>query len=255
MEVVTYQAGAPLAGVVPEGSPKPEATITTQVVPVTLDTLAHWIKVTRRALADEAMVRDLISGGLMRGVNDKAEAEAAGVIQGGTYGTVAGDDMLQSVRLGLANVQAAGFRPNAVLINPADAALLDFAIWGFSGNVTTNNSIFGLQVVAANAITAGTAFVGDFVNGAKFLYQGAAQLYVTDSDVSDGATVTSDFRHNRITFLAEMTAKTVIVQPAAIVECTPTTGVITQSGPGLASRIGQAIHGSEEPKESKAGRR
>lgn len=229
VEIVTYQSGAPLAGVVPEGSAKPEATITTAVTPVTLDTLAHWIEVTRQALEDEAMVRDLISGGLLRGVNDKAEALAAGVIQGGTYSTVAGSNMLESIRLGVAQVQTAGFNPNAVLINPADAATLDGIIWGLgSGFPTVTGGIFGLRIVPAAAITAGSAFVGDFNAGAKYLYTGAAQLYVSDSDVGIvAAAAVSNFKRNVITFLAEMRSKTVLVRTEAIVECTPAGGAIT----------------------------
>jgi Phage capsid family len=238
VQLVTYPAAAPLAGVVPEGTPKPEATITTTTSTITLETLAHWIEVTRQAIADEAMVRDLISGNLMRGVYDKAEASAAAVIQGGTYVAVAGASMLESIRLGVASVQSAGFSPNACLINPVDAASLDGSIWAIGGGFPTiNGTLFGMRLIPAAAITAGTAFVGDFNSGAKFLYMGAAQLYVSDSDVGIvAAAAVSNFKRNVLTFLAEMTCKTALVQPSAIVECTPTGGVVgfgaQTGGPG-----------------------
>lgn len=230
VQLLTYPAAAPLAGVVPEGTPKPEATISTTPSTITLETLAHWIEVTRQAIADEAMVRDLISGNLMRGVYDKAESQAANTIQGGTYATVAGEDMIESLRLGVAQVATAGFTPNAALINPQDWAKLDMAIWGTAGAFPTiSGSLFGVRLISSGAITAGTAFVGDFNAGAKFLYTGAAQLYVSDSDVGIvAAAAVSNFKRNVLTFLAEMTCKTAIVQPAAIAECTPTGGAVTR---------------------------
>ena len=79
------------------------------------------------------------------------------------------------------------------------------------------------RIVPVPSIAAGTAYVGDFNTGVKFLYMGAAQLYVSDSDVGIvAAAAVSNFKRNVLTFLAEMRAKTVIVQAGAIRECTPT---------------------------------
>lgn len=227
--IVSHPDAAPLAGVVAEGAQKPEATINTSEWTVTLETIAHWVEVTRQALADNSLVRDIITGSLMRGVLAKAEAQAAAIITGGTYSTVAGADMLESIRLGLAEVQAQGYQPNGVLINPADAASLDMAIWQVAAQVpTTSSSLFGLRLVATPTVAAGSAYVGDWQNGAMWFYRSNAELYVTDSDVGIVATApVSNFKRNVLTFLAEITAKAAVIQGEAIAKCTPTGGAVT----------------------------
>lgn len=244
IDVIYYAAQAPPASVVAEGALKPESALTPTVTPVTLETLAHWIEATRQAIADNAMVRDLITNGLLRGVNDKAESQAAGVITGGSYATVAGANMLESIRGGVAAVQTAGYRPNAVLINPVDAAGLDGTIWALpgSGGPSISSSVFGMTLVPVGALTAGTAYVGDFQLATKFLYMGTAQLYVTDSDV--GPAGESNFKRNIITFLAEQYCKTAVVRPEAIVKCTPTGGLITTAAAPAAQTSGSSGTGS-----------
>jgi Phage capsid family len=231
--IMTY-GPVPPAGSVAEGAQKPEATLTITPTTVTLDTLAHWVEATRQALANDAFLRDLISNGLMRGVARKAELDAAVALQGGNYGTpVVGADMLESVRLGVAQVQSKGYTPNGIVINPADAASLDFAIWGYGGGVGISGSVFGIPVIPVGGLVAGTAFVGDFKTGAAFIYMSGVQLYVSDSDVGIvAAAPVSNFKRNVITFLAEQFSKSVIVNPDAIAECTPTAALGTRGGAG-----------------------
>ena len=224
VEVVTYNPQPPIAAVVPEGTQKPEATITTGITTVTLDTIAHWIEVTRQALDDESMVRDLISGGLMRGVTKKVEDAAAQVLNGGAFGVMQGADLLEAIRLSVAYLQDAGFDPNAILINPLDAGALDSAIWGMTNTgPVINSSLFGMRIVIASAITQGSPLVGDWPAAAKHLTRGAVELYVSDSDVGIVATnPVSNFKRNVITFLAEQRAKTAITQTGAAFKCTVT---------------------------------
>jgi HK97 family phage major capsid protein len=209
----------PTANNVPEGAQKPEAALSPQVLTVTLQTIAHWVEVTRRAIADESQLRDLLSSSLLKGLYKKAEQDAATAIQGGTYTAVTGSDLLKAIRVAVATVQSQGFDPNAVLINPLDAADLDYIIWGLGGSVTTTGSLFGASIITSPGITAGTAFVGDFTEGAKYLYRGSAQVYVSDSDVGMvAAAPVSNFKRNVLTFLAEMDAFTAITQTDAIVK-------------------------------------
>jgi hypothetical protein len=228
VDIMTY-GPVPPAGAVAEGAPKPEATLSITPSTVSLGMLAHWVKCSRQALLNDSYLRDLISNSLMRGVTRKAEADAGLVLVGGSYGTaIAGADFLESVRLGVAEVQSRGYQPNAIVINPADAASLDFALWGYGNGVNIAGSVFGVTLVATATVPAGSAFVGDLKNGAAFIYMSGVQLYVTDSDVSGTAgTATSDFRANILTFLAEQMSKSVIVDPNAIVKCTPTVAMST----------------------------
>lgn len=246
VEVIDRVEG-PEAGIVAEGAPKPEATLTSNLRTVTLDTIAHWVQVTRRAVTDENQLRDTINNELIAGVYKRAETGAAGIIAAATYATAGGANMAEAVRSAAAMVQTKGFTPNAVLINPTDAAEMDFVLWGLTNSVTQTNSLFGLRIVAVPSLAAGSAFVGDFRAGARFLYKGNAQLYVSDSDVvGTGSTAVSGFRSNVLTYLAEMEAVTVIVQGAAIVEATPTgtTTRATAAPTGQGSQRGVTVGGS-----------
>jgi len=240
VEVVTYPAAAPLAAVVPEGTLKPEAAMTIAVSTVTLETLAHWKEATRQLLEDEARMRDFISSNLIRGVTDKAESNAATVITGGTYAAAAGTTMAEALRVGVSNVQSAGYNPNGILINPLDAAKLDIAVWTVStGAPAIGGSIWGVPLIPVAAVAAGSAYVGDFDAAVDFLYRSTTQLYVTDSDVN-AVDFSSNFKKNIITFLAEMRCKAVVSRPEAISKATPSGTELGALASGAPDRSPQA---------------
>lgn len=235
--IVSHPDSYPLAGNVAEGAQKPEATIGTTEWTVTLETIAHWVEVSRQALADNSLVRDLISTNLLRGVDAKAEANAAAIVTGGTFTTVSGASMLEAIRQALATVQSQGYSPNGILINPADAASLDISIWAVAASFpTVNNSLFGLRVVPSVNVPQGAAYVGDFDAGTAWFYRASAELYVSDSDVGIVATApVSNFKRNVITFLAEVMAKGAIIQGGAIVKAQPG-APLTASAPKPAAK-------------------
>ena len=69
--------GDPVAAVVPEGTAKPEAAFTVTPKTAALDTIAHWVQITRQALEDATYIRSLIESKLRRGLLNKAEADMA----------------------------------------------------------------------------------------------------------------------------------------------------------------------------------
>ena len=70
------ESGAdPVAAVVAEGTAKPEATLTFTPKTSTLDTIAHWVQITRQALADAPYMRSLIEGKLRNGLARKVQAD------------------------------------------------------------------------------------------------------------------------------------------------------------------------------------
>ena len=105
----------------------------------------------------------------------------------------------------MATVQAAGYVPEAVAMNPADYAVLDAQVFlnTLAGPQSTART--GVcAVVPVGAIASGTAFVGDFNTGMAWLQRQDVTVYTTDSDISGaGATAASDFRTNILTTLAE----------------------------------------------------
>lgn len=212
VEYASYPAAAPLAAVVPEGSPKPEATLTAALVPKTLQTVAHHSIVSRQALEDSAQLRSWIDGELRRGVDDKLESLAAAELTGATLPTGAGATLLEAIRVGMGLVQDAGYRANAVVLNPADWAALDISVMGIAQQVpTAGQSFWGLQPVAASAVAAGTAYVGAFKQGATNFVRNSTSVYISDSHADL-------FLSNLFVVLAERRALSVITRPEAIVE-------------------------------------
>ena len=208
----------PLALVVAEGAAKPEAAITFTPKTAALDTIAHWVQITRQALSDAAYVQSLIETKLRRGVLRAIEAEIAAALAAATLPTAtvpAGPTatLLQAVRVGVGTVQAAGYNPNAVVLNPADWADMDTSVMGSTlGGPVVGQSFWGLRAVAAASQPAGTATVGDFQSGVSWLDRGVTDVFLTDSHASF-------FISNILVILAEARGKAVVPEPNALCEC------------------------------------
>jgi HK97 family phage major capsid protein len=211
--------GDPLAAVVPEGTAKPEAAFTVTPKTAALDTLAHWVQITRQALEDASYIRSLIESKLRRGLINKAESDMAAAIdasttvQTATASLAAGGTLLTAIRVGIGKVEAAGFRPNAVALNPADYAALDVDVMSVSnGGPVQQASFWGLRPVAAGAIPAGKAYVGDFQAGATLFDRGVTNVFLSDSHASL-------FISNILVILAEARLKSAVTEGLAICEC------------------------------------
>ena len=208
----------PVAAVVAEGAAKPEATLTFTPKTASLETLAHWVQITRQSLDDAAYIRSLIEGKLRRGLLAKAEADMAAAIDAAATSTAtataAAGGLLTAIRKGIGTVQASGYDPNAVLLNPADYASLDVDVMGKTdAGPVTSQQFWGLRPVASNSITAGEAYVGDFMAGATLFDRGVSSVFVSDSHASL-------FISNILVILAETRVKSVVDEPLAICECT-----------------------------------
>lgn len=209
--------GDPTAAVVAEGAAKPEATITATAKTSSLDTIAHWVQITRQALDDATYIQSVIEGKLRRGLLNKAEGDMAAAIDASTgVQTATSTDMLAAIRIGLGKVESAGYRPNAVALNPADFAELDVAVMAstVSGPIQ-QQSFWGMRAVAAAAIPVGKAYVGDFQTGATLFDRGVTSVFVSDSHASL-------FISNILVILAEARLKSAVTEPLALCECTVT---------------------------------
>jgi len=204
----------PVAVVVAEGAPKPEATFTMTPKTSSLDTIAHWIQITRQALDDASYIRSLIESKLRRGLLAKAEADMAAAIDAATTQTASAADLSTSIRVGVGKVEGAGYTPNAVVLNPADYAALDVASAAVV-NPASGAPYWGLRPVAAAAITAGKVYVGDFASGATLFDRGVTNVFLSDSHASL-------FISNILVILAEARLKSAVTEPLAICECVAT---------------------------------
>lgn len=198
---------------VAEKAPKPSVEFVPTVTPYTLDTIAGYTQLTRQLMEDAPAVRGLIDTELRRDVALKMEAEAAAALVAATLPTAEGATLLASIRKGVGVVQAAGYNPNAVILNPSDWADLDIDVFsGTLAGAVVGQRFWGLTPIASAAQPEGTATVGDMSAGVQHYRRSGISLYVTDSH---GDT----FLSNVFTLLAEARAKTIVTRPAALVEC------------------------------------
>ena len=209
--------GDPTAAVVPEGTAKPEAAFTVTPKTATLDTIAHWVQITRQALEDATYIRSLIENKLRRGLLNKAEADMAAAIDAATLPTATGADLLAAIRVGIGKVEAAGFNPNAVALNPADYAALDVAVMGatVAGPTSSSRRSGGCGRSPPAPIPAGKAYVGDFQAGATLFDRGVTNVFLSDCHASL-------FISNILVILAEARLKSAVTEPLALCECTET---------------------------------
>ena len=215
-DVVRFAKTAGGADIVAEGAVKPSAEYVPNSTPITLDTIAVWTQLTRQLIEDEPAIRSKIDTELRREVARKLESESAAALAAATLPTATGASLLEAVRVGIGTVQAEGYRPNAVLLNPADWATLDITVLGMTLiGPSVGSQFWGLRPVAATAQPAGTATVGDFSAGVERYSRSGISLYITDSHAST-------FTSNVFTILAETRSKTVVIHPDAFVEASKT---------------------------------
>jgi len=182
------------------GGLKPESAIAFEVVSSPVETIAHWMAISRRAAADGGHIAGLINQFLL---SDLGRAEEDAILTGSgnspelkgllSYAlpTVpsAGTD-LDAVVDAQAKIRLAGRIPTAIVMHPND--------WFSPGFMTAKASdgqylitdprasldqllrVWGLQVVLSNAMTENTALVGDF-RQAVVADREQASIYVTDS--------------------------------------------------------------------------
>lgn len=210
IEYVSWKVISGEADIVPEGQPKPPIEYGPTVTPDTLDMIAGYTQLTRQLIEDASAVRNYIDDDLRRQVLIKEEKEAASVIGAASLPTASGDDLLSAIRVAIGDVQAAGYNPSAVLMNPADYADLDIAVMAATvSGPTVGQRFWGLTPIPSTAQPAGEAIVGDFATGVVHFVRSAVGLYITDSH---GET----FLSNVFTLLAERRAKTAVVRPDAL---------------------------------------
>lgn len=215
IEYVAWSKKAGGAAKVAEKAVKPSAEFGPVVTPATLDTFAVWSSMSRQMAEDFASVRDLINNELQRDVARAEEADAAAVLAAatGSIPDVTNASLLASIRMAIGSVQSKGYTPTGILLNPADYAALDIAVFGATASgPTVGASFWGLRPIPSTAQPAGTAVVGDMLSAVHHYYRSAIALMASDS-AQDG-----DFIKNILTVLAERRSKTVVVRPQALVE-------------------------------------
>jgi hypothetical protein len=219
-----------MASVVPEGELKPPADLVMSSETTSLDTYAWWKALTRQALEDVPRIQSIIEQRLQAGITRALEKAVGDALTAATLATAtapavpAGSpipQLLANIRVGIGQVQALGYTPTVVALNPADFALVDLGLLqATTGGPTTTGPYWGVRPVAVPGIPAGTAYVGDFATGITLFQRANAEVFLTDSHADF-------FLRNQLVILAEQRAKVAVVEPPAIVEVPSTATPVT----------------------------
>lgn len=209
---------------------KPESAVAMAVVTEIVETIAHWIPITRRAASDAnqimSYVNDFLMWGLLDALNDQiingtgTSPQLRGLDDlSGTQSQAFDTDILTTTRKARTKVRTVGkATPTAFVMSPENWEEIDLlqdneARYFFGGPARMGAPmLWGLPVVEEEAVAADQGFVGDWRMGIIFDRE-QAQIYMTDSH-------DDFFIRNILVLLAEMRAAIAWLKPAAFVEIT-----------------------------------
>lgn len=212
------------------GSVKPQADATYEDASAPLPTIAHWIKVQRQQLADQAELEARLRDRLAYGVEWRFEAQAIagngvgenirGILNTTGLGHVAfvagtfgGDAILD----GIGDVLLSGAEPNVVALAVRDWTALMKAKASGSGEYLSAGAfaqaasiLWGVDIVPVPGLPQGSALVGDTRLGARALIrEGVSVVAGQEAD---------DLTRNLVTLLGEARLGLAVDQPSAWVE-------------------------------------
>lgn len=207
---------------------KPEGGMTWAVVTDYIKTIAEWVPITKRILADQPQLRGFIDQYLY---DDIALALEDQIVQGNgigenllgimntpgvtTQGVVGGYNNFDLVRRARTTIRmAARVIPNAVLVNPEDVETFDVSKASTAGvyfgpgpyGGAGPAPLWGMTLVETEAVPQGKALVGDFRRAVLFDRE--------DTTISVG-TANDDFIRNILRVLAEARYGFGVLRPTA----------------------------------------
>ncbi|AXC38487.1 major capsid protein [Mycobacterium phage Rubeelu] len=210
------------------GGYKPEGSWAFEVVTTNVKTIAEWVPVTRRALADVAQLEGLINDELSK---DIAEEEEDQILNGNGSGenltginSTSGvqtqawtTDFFTTTRKAITKARTVGrVNPTAWVLNPEDAETLDLLKDGenryyYGGpQYIGQRTLWGVPVVESESQAKGTGLLGDF-NKAVLWDREETTVTMTDSHADF-------FIRNLIAILAEERVAFGVTRPTAFVK-------------------------------------
>ena len=199
-----------------------------------VSTVAHWIKISRQLAADNAALAAYVDLRMRYGVNRKVETQLvsgdgtapniSGFLDSGNFtahGYLSGDlgatlAKLVLIRKIIGDLEAAGYNPDAIVLNPADWAQVEIDIFTANTNLVAfrydemgRPVLFGRRVVASVGMTADNLAVGAFGDHGTIYDRENVVVEMSDSD-------SDNFTKNLITLRAERRLALASEVPAAV---------------------------------------
>jgi HK97 family phage major capsid protein len=220
-----------------EGGAKPESALTWSLVNMPVSTVAHWIKISKQLAADAPALAAYVNTRMRYGVNQKVDTQL--VVGDGTAPNISGTydsgnftahgysnaaitaisstfKKLVLIRKVIADLYAAGYPADAIVLNPADWATIEIELFTtaagqtlFSINSAGQAFLFGLPVIQAIGMAADTFQVGRFSEAYMLYNREGVVVEMSDSD-------SDNFTKNLITLRAERRLALATEKPAAV---------------------------------------
>lgn len=217
-----------------EGAAKAESSITWTLVNQPISTVAHWIKISRQLAMDNAALAAYVDLRMRYGVNRKVETQLvsgdgvapniAGFLKAGNFTAHGYADAnlgatlkkLVLIRKIIGDLEAAGYNPDAIVLNPADWATIEIDLFTTAAGQTLRSvsengtpMLFGRRIVTSVGMTADNVAVGAFNEAGTIYNREGVVVEMSDSD-------SDNFTKNLITLRAERRLALASEVPAAI---------------------------------------
>ena len=212
-----------------QAAAKPESVLIFEQYDVPIQTVAHFIKISKQLMEDAPAITAYIDTRLRDGLGQKIDAQLiigngtspqlSGLTDSGNfvaYTPVAGDLLIDAINRAKYAMWATGNMPDSVIVNPADWGAMERAresagaglyLYGMAGTTAGMNP-FGLQIVISNHVTAGSFIVAAL--------RSSAMIYNRNAAVIEMGYVNDDFTKNLITIRAEERLGLGVERPAGI---------------------------------------
>lgn len=217
-----------------EGAAKAESALTWSLVNMPISTVAHWIKISKQLASDAPALAAYVNSRMVYGVNQKVDTQL--VVGDGTAPNISGtydtgnftahgiaNAALGStfkkfvlIRKVMADLYAAGYPADAIVLNPADWATMEIELMTTAAGQTLYSvaeggqpRLFGIPVIQAIGMAADTFQVGRFSEAYMVYNREGVVVEMSDSD-------SDNFTKNLITLRAERRLALATEKPAAV---------------------------------------
>jgi HK97 family phage major capsid protein len=217
---------------VAEGARKPESDIRLELVSTTAKVIAHTAKASRQILDDAAQLRSYIDGRLRYGLAFKEEQQLLngdgtgqnllGIVpQATAYAAPGGivatsPTVIDQLRFAMLQAALAEYPATGMVLNPIDWTRIEttkdtqgrYIIGNPQGTMTP--TLWGIPVVATQAMTIDKFLVGAFMLGAQVFDRWQARVEIATENEDD-------FVKNLVTMLCEERLALAVYRPQAFV--------------------------------------
>lgn len=210
-----------------EGQKKQESAITFNKYNVPVETIAHFLKVSKQLMMDAPAVASYIDTRLRFGVESKVDSQLlvgdgtspnlSGLLDTGNYTVftpTSGDSLIDAINRAKYQLWAIGYIADAVIVSPQDWGSQEIEkgsdghyLYGMPGMVSGLNP-FGIRVVISSSMPAGTFLIGSF--------RQSTGVWNRDTTVVEMGYENDDFTKNLITLRAERRLGLECSVPAAL---------------------------------------